>query len=209
MHKTGYGLIAAALVLAGCHTITEELPTQPTKTKVGTGTLTIPIPAIPGATPTPTPKPTPTPAPAPAPEATPTPTPAPGQNGTCGQPLPVVTQMAGKVHIRGANMWTLDSTPLTGPDATYCRQVGFTDGRSYCPVRAEGTADRRACEEYAVGLADDTKRPGPTWYINGKLCDGTKCMNHEDNQYLLYAIAGGTYTACTKDDICVNVEVDR
>jgi hypothetical protein len=207
MSKTGYGLMAAAAaILVGCHTITEELPTQPTKTKPpSTGILTVAIPAIPGATPAPTPKPTPTPTPTPAPS----PTPTPATSGSCGAPLPVVTQMAGKIHIKGPNRYTLDSTPLTGPDATYCRQIGFTDGRSFCPVRAEGAPDRRACEEYAVGYARDTKRPGPTWYIDGQLCDGTKCENHEDNQYLVYAMASGRYQSCTKDDICVAIDVVR
>jgi hypothetical protein len=211
MGKLGYGLAAAALLLVGCHTITEELPTQPTTTKKpsGTGVVTVAIPVIATATPAPRATPTPTPAATPTPAPTPSPTPTPGVNGKCGEPLPVVTQMAGKVHIRGPNRWTLDSTPLTGPDASYCRTIGFTDGRSYCPVRPEGAPDRRACEEYAIGYAEDTKRPGPTWYFNGQLCDGVKCENHEDNQYLVYAMAGGRYQACTKDDICVTIEVDR
>jgi hypothetical protein len=209
MNKAAYGFTVAALVLLGCHTITEELPTKPTKTTKagGTGVLTIPIPAIPGATPAPKPKPTPAPTATPTPA--PTPTPATGTSGTCGQPLPVVTRMNGKIHIKGPNHYTLDSTPITGPDANYCRQIGFTDGRQFCPVRTEGSPDRRACEEYAIGYAEDTKRPGPTWYINGQLCDGVKCENHEDNQYLLYAIASGNYQACTKDDICVTIEVVR
>jgi hypothetical protein len=213
MNKAGYGLAAFALVLVGCHTITEELPTQPTKTtKAGSnGILTVPIPAIPGATPAPTPKPTPTPAPAPTstPTPAPNPTPVPGTSGSCGAPLPVVTRMNGKIHIKGPNRYTLDSTPITGPDGDYCRQIGYTDGRLFCPVRTEGAPDRQACEEYAVGRAEDTNRPGPTWYINGQLCDGVKCENHEDNQYLLYAMASGNYQACTKDDICVTIEVAR
>src|SRR5512141_1748634 len=116
MNRATYGLTAAALLLVGCHTITEELPTQPTKTtKAGSnGILTVAIPAIPGATPAPTPKPTPKPTPAPTatptPAPNPTPTPATGTSGTCGQPLPVVTRMNGKIHIKGPNRYTLDST---------------------------------------------------------------------------------------------------
>ena len=211
MGKLSLIAAAAALLLIGCHTITEELPTQPTKTKKAgsNGILTVAIPAIPGATPAPTPKPTPAPTPTPTPAPNPTPTPATGTSGTCGQPLPVVTRMNGKIHIKGPNRYTLDSTPITGPDGDYCRQIGYTDGRLFCPVRAEGAKDRSACEEYAIGHAEDTKRPGPTWYFNGALCDGVKCENHEDNQYLLYAIAGGRYQACTKDDVCGVVDVDR
>src|SRR5512140_3819481 len=129
MNRATYGLTAAALLLVGCHTITEELPTQPTKTtKAGSnGILTVAIPAIPGATPAPTPKPTPAPTATPTPAPNPTPTPATGTSGTCGQPLPVVTRMNGKIHIKGPNRYTLDSTPITGPDGDYCRKIGYTD----------------------------------------------------------------------------------
>jgi hypothetical protein len=208
MGKLGYGFAAAAVLAWGCHTITEELPTQPTGTPpAGTGVLTVPIPAIPGATPTPTPRPTPTPTPTPGPSPSPTPTPG---TGGCGQPLPPpVTQMGVKIHIRGVNRYTLDSTPLVGPDAAYCRQIGFTDGRSYCPVRAEGAPDRSACETYAIGYADDTHRPGPTWYFNDDNCKLPSCENHEENQYLAYAYASGRYQACTKDGVCGSVDVVR
>ena len=109
--------------------------------------------------------------------------------------------MNAKIHIRGPNRWTLDSTPLVGPDAEYCRKIGFTDGRSFCPVRTEGAPDRVACEEYAVGHAKDTGRPGPTWYRNGELCTGNDdCENHPDNQYLLWAYGSGPYKACTEDE---------
>jgi hypothetical protein len=216
MSRFVYGLAVAAFVLVGCHTITEELPTQPTKTPAMGGVLTIPIPAIPVAgTPTPKPAPTPTPAPGPAPTPTPapapTPTPGPSAEG-CGAPLPPdVTRMNTKIHLRGPKRWTLDTTPLIGPNIDYCREIGFTDNRSFCPVRTEGTPDREACEAYAIGHAQDTGRPGPTWYRNGHLCSGadTDCANHEDNQYLLSAYASGFYEACTEDGVCGGVQVDK
>jgi hypothetical protein len=212
MNKLACGLSLSAVLLLGCHTITEELPTQPTKTpKPGTGLLTVPIPAIPGATPTPAPTPTPRPAPTPTPNPTPAPTPTPTGVAGCGNPLPgPITKMDTKVHIRGPNQWTLDTTPLVGPDADYCRRIGFTDGRSRCPVRQEGHPERVACELYAVGYAEDTGRPGPTWTRNGEYCKGDEvCENHPDNQYLMLARKGGLYEACTKDGACGSVQVDR
>jgi len=213
MTRTACGVVLGTLFLAGCHTITEELPTQPTKTP-SSGILTVAIPSIPVAS-TPAPKPSatppPSPTPAPTPEATPTPTPPPNANG-CGNPLPPeVTHMNTKIHIRGANRWTLDTTPLVGPDGDYCRKIGYTDGRLFCPIRTEGTPDRVACEAYAIGTAQDTGRPGPTWYRNGQLCTGevSGCENHEDNQYLLYVFKGGLYKACTRDGICGDVQADR
>ena len=218
MNRSAVGAMAAALLVVGCHSIKEELPTEPTQTPAG-GVLTVPIPSIPvpgtpapsptatpkpGPTATPQPSPTPTPKPNPTPEPTATPTP---RNG-CGNPLPPpVTKMKAKVHLMGGNRWTLDSTPIV-QNREYCVKIGFPD-RQECPVRVEGAPDRAACEEYAIGRAKDTGRPGPTWYRNGKLCNGSDCENHEDNQYLLWVYAGGTYTPCTRDGVCGEVQVDK
>ncbi len=204
MRKIALAAAAVAALFLGCHTITEDLPTQPTDPK--SGVRTIPIPAIPGATPTPTPKPTPTPTPSPGATPTPSPTPTPAA-GKCGEPLPVLDRINVKIHLRGPAHWTLDSTPLVH-NREYCAKIGFTDGRIDCPVRTEGSPDRAACEEYAVGRADDTDRPGPTWYRNGKLCDNDLCMNYPDNQYLLWVMSVGTYSACSESGICGSVYAD-
>jgi hypothetical protein len=207
MKTIGYGGVAVAFLLVGCHTITEELPTQPTETP-SSPVLTVPIPKIPLSTPTPAPTPKASPTPSPSPAPTPTPTPPPGA-GACGNPLPPpVTRMNTKIHLRGPVHWTLDTTPLVH-DRDYCRQIGFTDGRTECPVRTEGSPDRSACEAYAIGKADDTGRPGPTWYHDDSLCNGTDCENHSDNQYLLWVNVSGYYQACTKDDVCGGVQVDK
>jgi len=210
MKRTACGVALGTLFLTGCHTITDELPTQPSKTPKS-GVLTVAIPSIPVSTPAPKPTPTPVPAPpAPTPESTPTPPPPSGSG--CGNPVPPeVSRMNTKIHLRGPNRWTLDTTPLVGPDGDYCRKIGFTDGRLFCPVRTEGTSDRIACETYAVGRAEDTGRSGPTWYRDGQLCAGeaTGCENHEDNQYLLYVYRGGRYKACTRDGVCGEVVADR
>jgi hypothetical protein len=214
MKRIACGVALEALFLTGCHTITEELPTQPTKTPTS-GILTVAIPSIPVATPTPkpTPKPTPTPVatptPAPSPEATPTPPPS---SSGCGNPLPPdVARMNTKIHLRGTTRWTLDTTPLVGPDGDFCRKIGFTDGRLFCPVRTEGASDRPACETYVVGNAKDTGRAGPTWYRDGRLCtgEGSGCENHPDNQYLLFVYTAGLYQACTRDGVCGEVRADR
>lgn len=203
MKTTVYGL-AATVVLLGCHTITEELPTEPTKTPKSptSPVLTVPIPKIPIATPTP--KPTPTPAPTPG--ATPTPSPTAAPVAGCGDPLPKLSKMGVKIHLRGPK-YTLDSTPKVH-DAAYCKKVGFPD-RTECPVRPEGHPERIACETYAVGHALDTGRAGPTWYKDGKLCNGDECENHPDNQYLLWAYTSGHYQACTEDDLCGGIQVDK
>jgi hypothetical protein len=115
-----------------------------------------------------------------------------------------------KIHQRGDSRWVLDSTPLVGPDAAYCAKIGFTDGRSMCPVRVEGHPEREACELFVTGRARDTGRSGPTWYVDGSLCTGKPgCENHADNQYQVYAYKGGLYKACGKNDVCGDVTVDR
>lgn len=197
---------ALAFAVWGCHTITEELPTQPSPDGP---IIVVPIPKIPLPTPKPTPKPTPAPTPKPDPKPTPEPTPTPPPSGGCGNPLPPpISRMNTKIHLKGPSHWTLDTTPLV-QDAAYCRKIGFTDGRSQCPVRPEGARDRSACEAYAVGKAEDTGRPGPTWYRNGELCNAVDCENHPDNQYLLWVNVSGSYEACTKDDVCGEVQVDK
>jgi hypothetical protein len=223
MSNRALGAVLTAAVLLGCHTITEELPTEPTEAP-SSGVLTVPIPGgisvegnptTPAPTPTPPPTgtPTPPPSPNPTPEPTPVPTPEPPppSAGTCGSPLPPgIAKVKVKIHLRGPNKYTLDSTPLVG-GAAYCTQIGFTDGRSRCPVRPEGHPEREACEAYAVGHAADTGRAGPTWRRNGSFCTGpgSGCENHPGNQYLLWAYKGGTYQACAQNGICGQVEVDR
>ena len=123
---TFVAVVAAGAALVGCHTITEELPTQPTDTQApASGVLTVAIPALtvtgapaptptPAATPTPTPgtPPPPAPTPPPAPEPTPEP-PPPGDTGECGRPYPPdIQKVKAKIHLTGANKWTLDSTAL-------------------------------------------------------------------------------------------------
>jgi hypothetical protein len=200
---------ALGLFLLGCHTITEELPTKPSQTTTASAaspTIAIQLPVfqLPGATATPTPAPKPTPTPSPGPTPTPDATPSPGPSGSCSNPTPgPITKVDVKVHIVGANRLILDSTPMVGPDAEYCRKIGFTDGRRYCPTRAEGSDQRYACDVLTVGQANDTGRTGPTWTFNGGPCVIEKgCENHEDNQFLVSAYKKGVYEACVQSGAC-------
>jgi hypothetical protein len=166
---------------------------------------------------------------APAPQPTPTPTPgavpedeiivippddgADGVvSGTCGEPVPPpVSRFNVKVHSRQADRVVLDATPLVGPDAEYCRSIGFPD-RTFCPVRPEGDPERQACEAALVGRADDTGRYGPTWSANGGPCDGAdhggaSCANHSGNQYLAIAWGKGAFRACAASGACGEVRL--
>jgi hypothetical protein len=116
-----------------------------------------------------------------------------------------------KVHLKGQEFDTLDATPLVGHDVVYCASIGFTDGRSLCPVRQEGHPERQACETWAVGRAQDTGRPGPTWTNGaGEHCTGgeTGCRN-ADNQYHLWVHSRGVYEACAENRACGSTEVIR
>lgn len=216
------GAVSAGFWLIGCHTITEELPSQPSGNPASP-TLSIPLPVfpIPGANPAPvaTPTPTPGPAPTPTPSATPTPTPTPEPTpeppppsaSGCGSPLPPpVGKVNAKIHIKGPNRTVLDSTPLVGPDPDYCRLIGYTDGRRYCPTRLEGHPERGTCDAYVSGRAADTGRGGPTWTRNGAYCTGyesTLCENDPGNQFLLIAYGPGIYKACVESGVCGEVVV--
>jgi len=127
----------------------------------------------------------------------------------CGRPYPPpVTRINCKVHIKGPEYYTLDSTPIVGHDAAYCAAIGFTDGRSLCPVRPEGAPDREACEAWRVGTAQDTHRPGPTWRkADGSFCTGPEsgCQNHPNTQYSLWTYVGGTYTVSAENGASCSV----
>jgi hypothetical protein len=217
-------LLAVGLLSWGCG-LPEDQPSEPAPIPEGPATVTAPGPN-PGVTPTPglgSPSSTPTPEPEDAPDdpeggegdnptddPTPEPDDPPPGNG-CGAPVPPeIRTFNVKIHLRGADSWTLDSTPLVGPDVGYCREIGFTDGRSFCPVRPEGHPERKTCETWAVGYAEDTGRPGPTWRWDGSFCNGRPgCENHPDNQYFVKAFAGGTYEACARNGGCGTLEVAR
>ena len=211
----GTVLAASCLLAWGCGSLPDETPTQPDP----------PPPVAAGPTPEPNPSPTtgtpvlggpaPKPSPTPASEGTPEPSPTPGStegSSGCGSPLPpALAELSVKVHQRGGDAWILDSTPLVGPDATYCATIGFTDGRAVCPVRPEGNPERQACELYVTGRATDTGRPGPTWTFGGKPCTGraSGCENSADNQYQLRIFQGGVFKACGRNGACGEVEADK
>ena len=167
----------------------------------------------------PAPQPTPTPTPGAVPEEEPFPA-SPGRpadagavtSAACGAPAPpAVTLVNVKVHGGQGDRVLLDSTPLVGPDAAYCQQIGFTDGRLFCPVRPEGHPERTACEALRVGNAADTGRAGPTWSANGKPCNaadgGASCLNHPDNQFLAFAYGAGRFRACTASGVCGEISL--
>jgi hypothetical protein len=126
---------------------------------------------------------------------------APPIGSGCGRPYPPpVTRFNCKVHLKGP-VYTLDSTPLVGPDPAYCTSIGFPD-RAICPLRPEGAADREACENWRVGKAKDTGRWGPTWTKeDGSYCTGpdSGCENHPDTQYQLWTYRSGSYTVTAEN----------
>ena len=128
---------------------------------------------------------------------------APPIGSGCGRPYPPpVTRFNCKLHIKSPEYYTLDSTPIVGHDAEYCAAIGYTDGRSLCPVRPEGAPDREACENWRVGKAQDTGRPGPTWRkADGSFCTGpaSGCQNQPDRQYQLWTYVSGTYVVSAEN----------
>jgi hypothetical protein len=204
-------LLAAGLLLWGCGKLPEPSSPDPIP-ESPRPVVTSPAPTTPTPTPilgSPSSNPAPEPSDDPSPEPTPD-APRPPDASGCGDPAPPpISRINVKIHLRGPNSWTLDSTPLVGPDAAYCATIGFTDGRANCPVRPEGHSEREACETLAVGTAVDTGRPGPTWRRDGSLCSGTNCENHPDNQYFVRALANGRYQACASNGACGAVDVTR
>ena len=208
-----FAVVACAALSWSCGTLQSPTPPEPTPdprpiaSSSPNPSATTPILGAPSK-----PSPSPDPNATPTPDPSASPTPDPGDAAGCGSPLPpALSSINVKIHQRGGNGWLLDSTPLVGPDAAYCAKIGFTDGRSVCPVRMEGDPQRSACELYVTGRARDTGRNGPTWSVDGSSCTGRPvCENSPDNQYQVIAYKGGTYSACgNKNDVCGSVQVDR
>jgi hypothetical protein len=171
-----------------------------------------------GGASSPTTVPTPIPTPTPVPTPTPDPNVPPAGSG-CGKPYPpMITRWGVKVLYRGAEYHTVDATPLVGPNIDYCQSIGFTDGRSICPIRPEGVADREACEVWRSGIAKDTGQPGPTWtwIENGtgrtSYCSsaaGAPCDRSPNGPFTVKAYKSGVYRICTEAGACGETEVDR
>ena len=108
-----------------------------------------------------------------------------------------------KLHIKAPEYFTLDSTPLVGPNPEFCWEIGYTDGRQFCPVRLEQDSERRACEAWVMGNAKDTGKPGPTWMREWETYCTTfaesGCEHNPDNPFSLFIQTGGWYQACRGD----------
>jgi hypothetical protein len=129
----------------------------------------------------------------------------------CSPPLPPPVERL-RVVIHNDQGWkkVLDSTPLVY-GREYCVAIGFTDGRLFCPPRPEGHPETEACNEVAVGRARDTGRVGPTWTFNGAACQAGAsegvCVNHSDNQFLVFVFGSGTAQACTASGVCGEIVI--
>ncbi len=138
---------------------------------------------------------------------------APPPGSGCGKPYPPpIADFAAKIHVRGPEYWTLDSTPRVH-DRAYCALIGYTDNRSVCAVRPHEADDREACENWAVGTTDDTGLPGPTWTRDGEYCTGpdSGCAHHPESPYLLLVYWNGTgsYNVCADNGVCAELFVQR
>jgi hypothetical protein len=152
------------------------------------------------------------------PTATPTPAPTPDpdippESSGCGEPYPPpLARINVKLHVKAPEYFTLDSTPLVGPSSQFCREIGYTDGRQYCPVRVEQDPERVACEAWVMGNAKDTGKPGPTWTREWESYCTTfaesTCEHNPENPFSLWVQVAGWYQAC-RGEICGEVEVVR
>ena len=134
----------------------------------------------------------------------------------CGRPYPPkVTRFNVKVHIKAPEYYTIDSTPMVGPDIAYCAAIGYTDGRSICRIRPEGGPydDGPACENWRVGKAKDTGRYGPTWTNEdgGQYCTGepSNCTVNPDSQYQIFVYRSGKFRATDQNGAWGSVVVER
>ncbi|MBN1772081.1 MAG: hypothetical protein JXB32_12505 [Deltaproteobacteria bacterium] len=131
----------------------------------------------------------------------------------CPDPAPPpLDRMNVVIHIDMGEHKVLDSTPLVWADGgVYCAEIGFTDGRRFCPPRPEGHPDVDICNEQLVGRAPDTGRIGPLWSYNNLPCLDARaegrCWHHSDNQFLVHVLGPGLARACGRNGVCGEVVV--
>jgi hypothetical protein len=155
-----------------------------------------PVPSPPQATPTPAPTPTPTPAAI-----------------SCGSPTPPpLYAFRVKVHSDQGYKKVIDSRVMVR-SASYCNGLGYPG--EICVVRDEGASDAITCGNLLTGLSSQTGRYGPNWYRNDLPCRGINeggdapgCKQHPENQFFIFALGPGTYTACGDGDrVCHGLEI--
>jgi hypothetical protein len=161
----------------------------------------------------------PTPIATPTPLPTPTPDPnVPPVGSGCGKPYPPpISRFKLKVFYKLPEFYTVDATPLVGPDGAYCASIGLGD-RTICPIRPEGADDRLACELWRSGTAQDTGQPGPTWtwveFGTGRtsFCSSSPdapCDHHPSGPFQVKAYKGGNYRVCTQAGACDEIAVEK
>ena len=139
---------------------------------------------------------------------------APPVGSGCGRPFPPPIKMiACRDYLNAGTHHVIDSTPKVA-DVNYCRSIGYTDGRGECAVRVDGAPDRRACEDWIVGIAKDTGLPGPTWtrVSDGSFCTdkASGCVHSPDSKYQLWVYDHGYYkVSSTKGAKTCQAYVDR
>ena len=146
------------------------------------------------------------------PVPTPTPVPENLQKDTyCVPAPPPFVTMRVKVQTDLGWKKVLDARALVGPDTNYCSSIGQPG--SVCVVRTEDDPQAVTCNNLVVGIADDTGRYGPTWFVNDTPCraigeggNDPGCRNHDTNQFLVYAFGPGVYAACAHN-ICKELEI--
>lgn len=85
--------------------------------------------------------------------------------GTCAEPKPPKT---GKFKVPRPWSGWYDTTWLVGPDAGYCRAVGYTDGRAWCPTRPECDPSVGDCPfQDTVGCNAWSLGGNPLWQSDG------------------------------------------
>ena len=164
-----------------------------------------PVAELPRREPTPHPDPPPSPPERPCPRRHPTPASRRESSG-CGQPYPPPLHGINvKLHIMAPEYFTLDATPLVGPNSEFCREIGYTDGREFCPVRVEKELPSGApVRGLDHGQCRGHRQAGPDLEPRlGALCmtfEASGCQHNPDNPLSLFIQLGGKYQACKGEE---------
>jgi hypothetical protein len=139
---------------------------------------------------------------------------APPVGSGCYRPFPPkLYKMVCRDYLNAGDHHVIDSTPWVA-DSAYCAKIGYTDGRGQCPVRVDTAPDRKACELWIVGTAQDTGEPGPTWtrVSDGAYCTdkASGCVHSPDSKFQLWVYEHGYYQVSgNKGGVACQAYVDK
>ncbi len=130
------------------------------------------------------------------------------RRGVRQSPPPAVSKVKAKVHIKGANKYTLDATPLVGAASTARRSASPTGESGARSVR-KGTRSATRARPMPWARQRTTAAPAPPGPATPATARATPARITRTTSTCCGPTRSGFYEACVKDGTCGSVDVSR